>query len=80
MQDNKTAYQVAKDKHKTRCVQFLKSWYETSQRFVHAAEDGDDEEVTRVIAEINGAYPLRYMRDKVLLLRFQNAKNALDLA
>ncbi|GAB9466699.1 hypothetical protein Gpo141_00004066 [Globisporangium polare] len=71
--DNKTAYQVAKDKHKTRCVQFLKSWYETSQRFVHAAEDGDDEEVTRIIAEINGAYPLRYMRDK-------NGKNALHWA
>lgn len=31
MQDNKTAYQIAKDKHKTKCVQFLKSWYEASQ-------------------------------------------------
>ncbi|RLN44381.1 hypothetical protein BBO99_00000846 [Phytophthora kernoviae] len=29
--DNKTAYQIAKDKHKQKCVQFLKSWYETSQ-------------------------------------------------
>lgn len=30
-QDNKTAYQLAKDKHKHLCVQFLKSWYDTSQ-------------------------------------------------
>ncbi|TYZ62601.1 hypothetical protein PybrP1_002361 [[Pythium] brassicae (nom. inval.)] len=52
---------------------FLKSWYETSQRFVHAAEYGDDEEVTRIIAEINGAYPLRYLRDK-------NGKNAMHWA
>ncbi|RLN70803.1 hypothetical protein BBJ28_00010185 [Nothophytophthora sp. Chile5] len=63
-QDNKTAYQIAKDKHKQKCVQFLKSWYETSQKFVHAAEEGDDEEIARIIAEINGTYPLRYMRDK----------------
>uniref|UniRef100_K3W7G5 SAM domain-containing protein n=1 Tax=Globisporangium ultimum (strain ATCC 200006 / CBS 805.95 / DAOM BR144) TaxID=431595 RepID=K3W7G5_GLOUD len=71
--DNKTAYQLAKDKHKTKCVQFLKSWYETSQRFVHAAEDGNNEEIIRIIAEINGAYPLRFMRDK-------NGKNALHWA
>ncbi|KAF1335688.1 Ankyrin repeat, partial [Globisporangium splendens] len=67
-----TSY-LAKDKHKTKCVQFLKSWYETSQRFVHAAEDGDNEEIIRIVAEINGAYPLRFMRDK-------NGKNALHWA
>ncbi|GMF35822.1 unnamed protein product [Phytophthora fragariaefolia] len=71
--DNKTAYQIAKDKHKQKCVQFLKSWYETSQKFVHAAEEGDDEEIARIIAEINGAYPLRFMRDK-------NGKNAMHWA
>ncbi|KAE9034378.1 hypothetical protein PR003_g8321 [Phytophthora rubi] len=71
--DNKTAYQIAKDKHKQKCVQFLKNWYETSQKFVHAAEEGDDEEIARIIAEINGAYPLRFMRDK-------NGKNAMHWA
>ncbi|EGZ27961.1 hypothetical protein PHYSODRAFT_470587 [Phytophthora sojae] len=72
--DNKTAYQIAKDKHKQKCVQFLKSWYETSQqKFVHAAEEGDDEEIARIIADINGAYPLRFMRDK-------NGKNAMHWA
>ncbi|KAI9995720.1 hypothetical protein PInf_012788 [Phytophthora infestans] len=71
--DNKTAYQIAKDKHKQKCVQFLKSWYETSQKFVHAAEEGDDEEIARIIADINGSYPLRFMRDK-------NGKNAMHWA
>ncbi|KAL4170351.1 hypothetical protein KRP22_011253 [Phytophthora ramorum] len=71
--DNKTAYQLAKDKHKQKCVQFLKNWYETSQKFVHAAEEGDDEEIARIIADINGAYPLRFMRDK-------NGKNAMHWA
>ncbi|CEG43266.1 FOG: Ankyrin repeat [Plasmopara halstedii] len=71
--DNKTAYQIAKDKHKQKCVQFLKCWYETSQKFVHAAEEGDDEEIARIIAEINGAYPLRFIRDK-------NGKNAMHFA
>uniref|UniRef100_A0AAV1T6B2 SAM domain-containing protein n=1 Tax=Peronospora matthiolae TaxID=2874970 RepID=A0AAV1T6B2_9STRA len=71
--DNKTAYQIAKDKHKQKCVQFLKSWYETSQKFVHGAEGGDDEEIARIIAEINGAYPLQFMRDK-------NGKNAMHWA
>lgn len=71
--DNKTAYQIAKDKHKQKCVQFLKCWYETSQKFVHAAEEGNDEEIARIIAEINGAYPLRFIRDK-------NGKNAMHFA
>ncbi|KAG7401878.1 Ankyrin repeat domain-containing protein 42 [Phytophthora boehmeriae] len=71
--DNKTAYQIAKDKHKQKCVQFLKTWYETSQKFVHAAEEGDDEEIARIIAEINGSYPLRFTRDK-------NGKNAMHWA
>ncbi|RMX64351.1 hypothetical protein DD238_002585 [Peronospora effusa] len=71
--DNKTAYQIANDKHKQKCVQFLKSWYETSQKFVHGAEVGDDEEIARIIAEINGAYPLQFMRDK-------NGKNAMHWA
>ncbi|KAF1790925.1 hypothetical protein JG687_00001906 [Phytophthora cactorum] len=71
--DNKTAYQIAKDKHKQKCVQFLKNWYETSQKFVHAAEEGDDEEIARIIADINGAYPLRFIRDK-------NGKNAMHWA
>ncbi|TDH64887.1 hypothetical protein CCR75_000242 [Bremia lactucae] len=71
--DNKTAYQIAKDKHKQKCVQFLKNWYETAQKFVHAAEVGDDEEIARIIADINGAYPLRFIRDK-------NGKNAMHFA
>ncbi|CAH0477462.1 unnamed protein product [Peronospora belbahrii] len=71
--DNKTAYQIANDKHKQKCVQFLKSWYETSQKFVHGAEEGDDEEIARIIAEIDGAYPLQFMRDK-------NGKNAMHWA
>ncbi|DAZ99774.1 TPA: hypothetical protein N0F65_001283 [Lagenidium giganteum] len=71
--DNKTAYQLAKDKHKHKCVQFLKNWYETSQKFVHAAEDGDNDEIARIITEINGSFPLRYMRDK-------NGKNAMHWA
>ncbi|DBA01837.1 TPA: LOW QUALITY PROTEIN: hypothetical protein N0F65_002953 [Lagenidium giganteum] len=34
------------------------------EKFVHAAEDGDRDEIARIIAEINGSFPLRYMRDK----------------
>ncbi|KAJ0398925.1 hypothetical protein P43SY_005283 [Pythium insidiosum] len=71
--DNKSAYQLAKDKQKHKCVQFLKNWYETSQKFVHAAEDGNEDELRRIISEINGAYPLRYMRDK-------HGKNAMHWA
>ncbi|GLD91803.1 hypothetical protein PINS_up000336 [Pythium insidiosum] len=71
--DNKSAYQLAKDKQKHKCVQFLKNWYETSQKFVHAAEDGNEDELRRIINEINGAYPLRYMRDK-------HGKNAMHWA
>ena len=39
------------------------------QKFVHGAEEGDDEEIARIIAEINGAYPLQFMRDKVTCWR-----------
>ncbi|KAG9400374.1 hypothetical protein AC1031_010594 [Aphanomyces cochlioides] len=71
--DNRTAFQLAKDKHKTRCMQFLKSWFDISQKFVHAAEDGNDEEIKRVILEVNGQYPLRFLKDK-------NGKNAMHWA
>ncbi|TMW60738.1 hypothetical protein Poli38472_000780 [Pythium oligandrum] len=71
--DNKSAYQLAKDKQKHKCVQYLQSWYEMAQKFVHAAEDGEDEELRRIIDEINDDYPLRFMRDK-------NGKNAMHWA
>jgi len=35
------------------------------QKFVHAAEEGDNDEIARIISEVNGTFPLRYMRDKV---------------
>ena len=47
-------------------MQFLKSWFDVSQKFLHAAEVGNDDEIRRVILEVNGAYPLRYLKDKVL--------------
>ncbi|EQC29277.1 hypothetical protein SDRG_12945 [Saprolegnia diclina VS20] len=71
--DNRTAYQLARDKYKTKCMQFLKAWYETSQLLIHAAEEGDDDTIKRVIADVNGAYPLRHLRDK-------NGKNAMHWA
>ncbi|KAF0719331.1 Aste57867_1115 [Aphanomyces stellatus] len=71
--DNRTAYQLAKDKHKTRCMQFLKSWFDISQKFVHAAEDGNDDEIKRIILDVNSAYPLRFLKDK-------NGKNAMHWA
>ncbi|CCI39232.1 unnamed protein product [Albugo candida] len=71
--DNKTAYQLAKDKHKQKCVHFLKSWYEMSQKFVHAAETGDIDELSRMIVEINDSYSIRCLRDK-------NGKNAIHWA
>nr|CCA20758.1 conserved hypothetical protein [Albugo laibachii Nc14] len=78
-QDNKTAYQLAKDKHKQKCVQFLKSWYEMSQKFVHAAEIGDTDELYRMIAEINDSYSIRCLRDKVYCV-VKNGKNAIHWA
>ncbi|ETV92503.1 hypothetical protein H310_13188 [Aphanomyces invadans] len=71
--DNRTAYQLAKDKHKGKCMQFLKSWYDISQKFVHAAEDGNDDEIKRIIMDVNHAYPLRFLKDK-------NGKNAMHWA
>ncbi|KDO27518.1 hypothetical protein SPRG_06785 [Saprolegnia parasitica CBS 223.65] len=64
--DNRTAYQLAKDKYKTKCMQFLKL-------LIHAAEEGDDDTIKRVINDVNGAYPLRHLRDK-------NGKNAMHWA
>ncbi|KAF0751804.1 hypothetical protein AaE_006251, partial [Aphanomyces astaci] len=63
-EDNRTAYQLAKDKHKSKCMQFLKSWFDISQKFVHAAEDGNDDEIKRILADVNHAYPLRFLKDK----------------
>lgn len=56
---------MAKDKHKLKCVQFLKGWIEQLNQFIDAAEDGNEQEVERIIKEINNEYPLRYLKDKV---------------
>ena len=62
--DNRTALQLAKDKHKHKCVSFLKAWLELLTTFIRAAEEGNIVDLERIIAEVNKAYPLRHLRDK----------------
>lgn len=37
------------------------------QKFVHAAETGDIDELSRMIVEINDSYSIRCLRDKVCI-------------
>ncbi|RHY34896.1 hypothetical protein DYB32_000593 [Aphanomyces invadans] len=60
------------------------------KKFVHAAEDGNDDEIKRIIMDVNHAYPLRFLKDKVPVFSFtnpilddsaiQNGKNAMHWA
>ncbi|KDO27517.1 hypothetical protein SPRG_06784 [Saprolegnia parasitica CBS 223.65] len=62
--DNRTAYQLAKDKGQAKCQNVIKRWFEVAQRLLQAAETGNDDEVKRVIHDVAGAYPLRFLKDK----------------
>ena len=43
------------------------------QKFLSAAEEGDNIEILRIVHVVGGAYPLRYLRDK-------DGRNALNWA
>ncbi|OQR94196.1 hypothetical protein THRCLA_08229 [Thraustotheca clavata] len=62
--DNRNAYQLAKEKGQLKCQSTLKKWFEMTQRLLQASESGNDEEVQRVISAVNGAFPLRFLKDK----------------